>query len=74
MTLTKLGETIAASMQASPGLLFLTVTNLVFVGFVYLLGSAALSAYDDQQKAIERRYEHVIEMLDRCIDTRKGPQ
>jgi hypothetical protein len=55
------------SLRQSPGLLYLTVVNLGFLTFVYVLSRLALAAYSEEQLQIHERYQHTIDIVDRCL-------
>lgn len=54
------------SFKASPGLLFLTLVNVGFLIFCYFLGGLVLNAYNVQQEQIHQRYQHTLDLVDRC--------
>lgn len=60
-------RSVVDTFKAQPGLLFLTLVNLSFLGFVYGGGLLVLDAYNKQQEQMHQRYNHTIELVDRCI-------
>lgn len=53
--------------RSQPGLLFLTLVNIAFLGFVYLIAGVAIDAYNRQQEQMNDRYTRTIGLVDRCI-------
>lgn len=52
----------------NPGLLFLTIVNIAFLAFTYMIGGLVLKAFDEQQAQMHQRYLAAIKVVDRCIN------
>jgi hypothetical protein len=66
------GKVITSTVEtfrAQPALLFLTLVNIAFLIFTYMLGNLVLDAYSEQQRQIHSRYEQALITIDRCIAT-----
>jgi uncharacterized BrkB/YihY/UPF0761 family membrane protein len=64
----KVATSAIDAFKAQPGLLFLTLVNVAFLIFTYMLGQIVLTAYEEQQNQIHERYIAAIRVIDRCIN------
>ena len=64
----KVATSAVEAFRQQPGLLFLTIVNLAFLVFVYMVGTEVKEAYDRQQEMINERYALALKTVDRCIE------
>lgn len=68
----KVATSAIDAFKAQPGLLFLTLVNIAFLIFTYMLGNLVLEAYNKQTEQMHARYVHTIAVVDRCINAALG--